>query len=114
MIPIDKQNNLFIDTHDSAHTIVEISIAGKKYIQNIQSVRHKAQNVLPSIQQLLEENTLSLNSIDNLTVSIGPGSYTGLRVGVAVAKCIGLLYCIPINGKSAIEDINPLYPDSKF
>ncbi len=46
------------------------------------------------IQNLFAENQLSLKSIDAVAVSKGPGSYTGLRIGVSVAK--GLCYALDI------------------
>ena len=42
------------------------------------------------ISEILEEKHLSVSDIDAVSVSIGPGSYTGLRIGVSVAK--GLCY----------------------
>lgn len=46
------------------------------------------------IEELFTENHLQLNSIDAVAVSKGPGSYTGLRIGVSVAK--GLCYALNI------------------
>ncbi|MEZ5105542.1 MAG: tRNA (adenosine(37)-N6)-threonylcarbamoyltransferase complex dimerization subunit type 1 TsaB [Draconibacterium sp.] len=46
------------------------------------------------IDEIFAENKLSLNSIDAVAVSKGPGSYTGLRIGVSVAK--GLCYALSI------------------
>lgn len=46
------------------------------------------------IQELFAENKLSFTSIDAVAVSKGPGSYTGLRIGVSVAK--GLCYALDI------------------
>ena len=44
------------------------------------------------IDELLQDCNKSLNDLDAVSVSIGPGSYTGLRIGLAVAKglCFGL------------------------
>lgn len=44
------------------------------------------------IEELFKENNLKINAIDAVAVSKGPGSYTGLRIGVSVAKglCYGL------------------------
>ena len=43
-----------------------------------------------AIKELLQENNYSLQQVDAVAVSAGPGSYTGLRVGMAAAK--GLCY----------------------
>lgn len=45
-----------------------------------------------AIQQLLQENNLSLQQLSAIAISAGPGSYTGLRVGMAAAK--GLCYAL--------------------
>jgi tRNA threonylcarbamoyladenosine biosynthesis protein TsaB len=46
----------------------------------------------PAIASLLSENNLTLRDIDGFAVSAGPGSYTGLRVGMATVK--GLCYAL--------------------
>lgn len=52
------------------------------------------------IDQLLKNNAISIESLDGVVVSSGPGSYTGLRIGVSVAKgiCYGLdIPLIPVD-----------------
>ncbi len=44
------------------------------------------------IEQLFHENNIAINTVDAVAVSKGPGSYTGLRIGVSVAK--GLCYAL--------------------
>ena len=46
------------------------------------------------IEELFTENNLQMNILDAIAVSKGPGSYTGLRIGVSVAK--GLCYALDI------------------
>lgn len=55
------------------------------------------------IEQLLNENNLLAKSLDAVAVSKGPGSYTGLRIGVSVAKglCFGLN--IPLISVNSLE-----------
>ena len=46
------------------------------------------------IQEILEENNLKLSNLDAIAISKGPGSYTGLRIGVSAAK--GLCFSLDI------------------
>lgn len=46
--------------------------------------------LLPKIEELLKEQNLSVKEIDVIAISIGPGSFTGLRIGVAIAKALAL------------------------
>lgn len=58
-----------------------------------------AENLLPEIQRLLDSNRVKKSEIDLIAVSIGPGSYTGIRIGIATClalekstgiKCVGV------------------------
>ncbi len=55
------------------------------------------------IEELIKENNLKLSQLDAVAVSKGPGSYTGLRIGVSVAKglCYGLN--IPLIAVNSLE-----------
>ncbi len=57
----------------------------------------------PAIDDMLRKNNLYMNQLDAIAVSIGPGSYTGLRVGLASAK--GLCYALhkPLIAVSTLE-----------
>jgi tRNA threonylcarbamoyladenosine biosynthesis protein TsaB len=59
--------------------------------------RH-AETLLPRIQQCLERSGLALAEIDLFAVGIGPGSFTGVRVGVATAKGLALATGKPVRG----------------
>jgi len=45
-----------------------------------------AQILIPSIDKVLKEASLKLKELDGIAISIGPGSFTGLRIGLATAK----------------------------
>jgi tRNA threonylcarbamoyladenosine biosynthesis protein TsaB len=70
------------------------------------------------IEELFAENNIPINSIDAVAVSKGPGSYTGLRIGVSVAKglCFGLnIPLISVNslevlGIYAAQNLSKYYP----
>lgn len=53
-----------------------------------------AENLHPFINQLLSENNFAPKSLSAIAVSAGPGSYTGLRIGLSAAK--GLCYALDI------------------
>jgi tRNA threonylcarbamoyladenosine biosynthesis protein TsaB len=59
----------------------------------------------PAIDDLLKENNITIKELAAIAVTIGPGSYTGLRIGLAAAK--GLCYAlkIPLIGVSTLEVI---------
>src|ERR1035437_5639242 len=58
------------------------------------SQRDHAAFVQPAIKRLLEKTGVELKSIDAVAVTGGPGSYTGIRVGMASAK--GLCYALNV------------------
>ena len=62
-----------------------------------------ATKLTPFIQDIVKEANVELKDLDAVAVSIGPGSYTGLRIGLSTAK--GLCYAlnIPLLSISALE-----------
>ena len=57
--------------------------------------RQSAQRVLPMISELLLDAEIALSDIDLIAVVAGPGSFTGVRIGVAVAQGLSLSAAIP-------------------
>ena len=102
------KNILYIDTSDNQKTKVSLATNGKK-IHKEESLHHASQNLLPLIEKLLKENNLTPQDLSEINVNTGPGSYTGLRVGIAVANVLGTQLRIPINGKKAGIVTKPSY-----
>jgi tRNA A37 threonylcarbamoyladenosine modification protein TsaB len=86
-----------------------LGIDGKEYLLEQVPDHRKAQVVLPLTLKLLEEHKLELKDITEIQVNEGPGSFTGLRVGVAIANTLGYLLNIPINGKEVGQMVEPRY-----
>jgi len=63
--------------------------------KGIAELKH-SQDLVPNIERLLKKSGLSLRDIDCLAISIGPGSFTGLRVGVSILKGLNMVTKIPI------------------
>jgi tRNA threonylcarbamoyladenosine biosynthesis protein TsaB len=66
------------------------------YEFNILEKHVHSKKILSMINILLKEADLSLNKLSHIAVSIGPGSFTGLRIGVTAAKGIGYGSGLPI------------------
>jgi tRNA threonylcarbamoyladenosine biosynthesis protein TsaB len=98
---------LIIDTSQTDSTRIAISYGGKQYEKTSSSRTLRSQMVLPLIEDLLSEHALHISDIKEITVATGPGSFTGLRVGISVANALGSLLSIPVNGKKAL--VNPVY-----
>lgn len=100
---------LFIDTSSNKKIKVGLEIDGEKDEINRKVDNWKAQIVLPLIDELLKKHALSIHDVEAINVNSGPGSFTGLRVGVAIANTLAAWLKISINGKSIGEIIEPIY-----
>lgn len=88
---------LFIDTSDQDSAKVALDVNGKRFEKTSRSRVMRAQMVLPLIELLLKEHGLQLSDISEIRVHEGPGSYTGIRVGMSVANALALLVGIPVH-----------------
>jgi tRNA threonylcarbamoyladenosine biosynthesis protein TsaB len=93
---------LHIDTAGEK-AMVAISQNGVlKAIQENEVFQTHASFLQVAIQTLVAETAIPLNSIDAIAVTMGPGSYTGLRVGLSSAKGIAYALNKPIIGLSTL------------
>lgn len=58
--------------------------------------------LMPLLEEMLKKQDIELKDIDEVIVGVGPGSYTGVRIGVTVAKMIGYLNKIKISEISSL------------
>lgn len=85
---------LYIDTSDSKN--VAIILDGKKFQKKL----GRSQELLSLIEASLKHSRKHFDDIKEIKVKIGPGSFTGLRVGVSVANTLGWVLKIPVNGQN--------------
>ena len=81
---------------------------------NLKSTASHSERLVPSLDRLFMETGKSLEECDGICVSIGPGSFTGLRIGLATAK--GLAYAAdkPVAGISTLEVLASGVPFAEF
>ena len=100
---------LFIDTCTS-HLIVSLIIDGKIVSYFNEKIDKGMSNyILPEIERQLKDNNIKASSIDAIFVSNGPGSFTGIRVGLTIAKVYAWslnIKVIPISSLEVLASTN--------
>ncbi len=69
----------------------------------IYTSRTHSQVILPLCKQLLTECGMTTNDVDCYAVAVGPGSYTGLRIGIAAVQGMAMVKNTPCIGVSTLE-----------
>lgn len=78
--------SLFLDSSDKK--VIVALLSGGKLIDSIieENDNHLSEKFLPMIERIIAKNQLQIDNIDAIYVINGPGSFTGVRVGVTTAK----------------------------
>ena len=96
-----KKITLHIDTSVSQEARIEVSMDGHVFSKKAPDDGSRSQALLRLIESLLTQHNVPLSAITEITVVTGPGSFTGIRVGLAVANTLATLLGIPVNGLPA-------------
>lgn len=102
-------NTLILDTSDNKKIIIGLKINGKEHIRTEKIKSNKTQIILPMIDKILRKHSLGPEDLLEIKINAGPGSFTGLRVGLAIANALSFVLKIPINGKKVGDVIIPSY-----
>src|SRR5690242_20691045 len=57
-----------------------------------------AQRVLADVQHLLTASRTELGEVEAIAAGVGPGTFTGLRIGLATARALGYALGVPVRG----------------
>ena len=95
--------SLFLDT-STKYLCIGIA-KDHNVIYKVQEVALQKQSELtiPYLEKALKEVNLSLNDIDEVCVTIGPGSFTGIRIGMCIAKVLASMKNIPLKAISSLN-----------
>ncbi len=86
---------LFIDTHDELITVALLN--DNQVIEKTkESLYSHAVYLMPMVQNILKENDLTVKNIKDIVAVNGPGSFTGLRIGLSAAKVMAYSLNVPI------------------
>lgn len=84
---------------ESASLVASVAIVEDDRLVAEYSVNHKkthSQTLLPMIDEIIKMTDTDLSTLDAVALSNGPGSFTGLRIGSATAKGLGLALNLPV------------------
>lgn len=107
---MDKINFLAFDTSD-AYLKIALSIDGKISTLSVNNNSRHIENLVPSIKKALEETGESADKFQKILVSVGPGSFTGIRIGISTAEAFGYSLKKEVYGFSVFDVYNYLYKD---
>ena len=87
--------------------VSKISIAvkfdDKMIAQTYDIGMHQSEILVPAIDDILQKAGITAGDLDFSAITIGPGSFTGLRLGISALKAIELAYNVPIYGVSSLQ-----------
>jgi tRNA threonylcarbamoyladenosine biosynthesis protein TsaB len=89
---------LGFDTADDYCALALTENGQKTAICMVETARDQAKILASLTQDFIEKNNLKISAIDKFSIATGPGSFTGLRVGLAFARGLGLATGKPVFG----------------
>ncbi len=92
-------------TVDTSSKMLKVALSNeKKVVSKIEEegLIH-CERLVPAIQEVLSKVHISLDDLDGLGVCLGPGSFTGLRIGISTIKGIAYVKEIPVVGTISLD-----------
>ena len=91
-------NILAFDTSTEKFSISILK--NNKVVLNLTKILNKTYSkfLIPILKKSLEKSKLDIKEINYILISLGPGSFTGVRIGIAAAKGLGIPHKINISG----------------
>ena len=91
---------------DTSGPVAGVAVASEGLIRYEAAVRNgltHSVNLMPMMEEALTRSGLALKDMDLIAVTVGPGSFTGVRLGVEAAKATAHVLDIPCLGVDALE-----------
>lgn len=93
---------------DSSGIVASVAVVQDDVLVAEYTVNYKkthSQTLLPMLDEIVRMTELDLNTIDAIAIAAGPGSFTGLRIGSATAKGLGLALKKPLIAVPTVEGL---------
>ncbi|RUO73460.1 tRNA (adenosine(37)-N6)-threonylcarbamoyltransferase complex dimerization subunit type 1 TsaB [Idiomarina ramblicola] len=95
-------NLLAIDT-STENCSVALQWHAEFFSDAIESPREHSQRLLPFVEHVLQQAKADLSQLDGLVVGVGPGSFTGVRIGVSMAQGLAFSSELPVFPVSSLQ-----------
>ncbi len=79
------------------------SSLGQSWVERLETERGQAEFLVPMIQSVMQKAGVGFPDLDRIAVTIGPGSFTGVRIGLATARALSLASGKPLVGVSTLD-----------
>lgn len=93
---------------ESATPVAAVAVAGEGGIlaeRTINNGRTHSVNLLPMIKATMEDSGIDRSELLGIAVSGGPGSFTGLRIGMSTAKALAQVWGLPVAGIPTLQSL---------
>lgn len=94
--------SLLIDTHDK-DLLICLYKDDEVLDKEVNSTMNHASKCMPIIDDILNRNNLDVHKLNELIVVIGPGSFTGVRIGATIGKMLAYTLNIPIKTITSLD-----------
>ena len=91
---------------DSSNKSLTVGLCSKSELIDFISYeawQTQSEHMIPEINSILEKHSVNKNDLAGVMVSIGPGSYTGVRIAITIAKVMAVALNIPVYPVSALQ-----------
>lgn len=91
---------------DTASKVASVAIIENNHVieqMNDNTEKEHSITLMPMIKEILEKANITLDDIDLIATNIGPGSFTGIRIGIATAKALSDVKKIPTISVNSLE-----------
>ncbi|MGN0919659.1 MAG: tRNA (adenosine(37)-N6)-threonylcarbamoyltransferase complex dimerization subunit type 1 TsaB [Alphaproteobacteria bacterium] len=91
---------------DTSASLVSVALSmGKRNVRFLEQEMERGQGeaLIPMIQELFKGSDFAMKDLTGVAVAVGPGSFTGVRIGIATARAIAMALNIPVYGVTNFE-----------
>jgi tRNA threonylcarbamoyladenosine biosynthesis protein TsaB len=101
---------LGLDTSTTACSVAVVMDGSVKSARFEEMMRGQAERLNPMIAEVMAEAGVSFGMLSLIAVTVGPGAFTGLRIGLACARAMGLATGVPLAGITTFDALAVAVP----